>query len=227
MNLHFLKAVALLMFFSSTGLAWGDTPVDFSREIRPLLSDRCFKCHGPEEASREGGFRLDVQESALGEADSGEHPIVPGNVETSELISRITATDDTQMPPADSHKRLSKEEIDLLRRWVAQGAKWKEHWSLIAPRETALPKVRNKQWSRGAIDRLILSRLEQAGLSPSAEADKATLIRRVTFDLTGLPPTPEEVDAFIADKSEGAYEKLVDRLLKSPPLWRAHGTVLA
>ncbi len=210
-------AVLLLSSVGPAGRAWAAAPVDFSRDIRPLLSDRCFQCHGPEEATREGGFRLDIKESAFGEAESGKHPIVPGKVEASGLIARITSEDeDERMPSADSNKTLSKEEIELLRAWVEQGAQWKEHWSLVVPRRADLPNVKNEKWARHPMDRFVLARVEQAGLSPSAEADRATLIRRVTFDLTGLPPTSEETDAFTADGSDEAYERLVDRLLESP-----------
>ncbi|MSQ97547.1 MAG: DUF1553 domain-containing protein [Gemmataceae bacterium] len=191
--------------------------VDFAREIRPILSDRCFHCHGPDEKNRKGAFRLDQEKSALGRAESGEHPIVPGKPEVSELVRRITATDtDERMPPPDSGKTLSKRDIELLRAWVQQGAKWQEHWAFVRPVRLPLPPVKDERWPRGVIDRWVLARLEAEGLKPSPEAARQTLIRRVTFDLTGLPPTLQEIDAFIADRSEHAYEALVDRLLASP-----------
>lgn len=191
--------------------------VDFSRQIRPILSGKCFACHGPDAAERQGGFRLDVRESALGEAESGARPIVPGKAGESELIARITTDDaDLRMPPAESNKTLSREEQELLRRWIDQGAEYEQHWAYVPPRRPSLPEVKNKAWPRNAVDYFILARLEQEGLAPSPEAEKTQLLRRVTFDLTGLPPTPEEVDAFLRDNSPKAYEKVVDRLLNSP-----------
>ncbi|MBA3480395.1 MAG: DUF1549 domain-containing protein, partial [Pirellulales bacterium] len=193
-----------------------DDAISFDRDVRPILSDNCFACHGPEEASREGGFRLDVKESAFGEADSGSHPIVPGDVDSSELIARITSDDESlRMPPIDSHKTLSPQEIETLRRWIAAGAPWRKHWSLIPPARPELPTVKHANWSRGAVDQFILPRLEQEGLTPSPEADRATLLRRVTLDLTGLPPTTAEVEAYLADNRPDAYERAVDRLLAS------------
>jgi mono/diheme cytochrome c family protein len=192
-------------------------PVDFNREIRPVLSDKCYACHGPNEADREGGFRLDQKESVLGEADSGEHPLVSGDPDASELYRRMTTDDeDMRMPPNDSGKALTPEEIQRVRVWIEQGAPWQEHWAFTAPVRPDLPPVKDQAWPRNEIDRFILARLETAGLKPSAEADKATLLRRVTFDLTGLPPTLQEIDDFLADDSPQAYEQLVDRLLQSP-----------
>lgn len=197
----------------ATALNAGET-VNFSRDVRPILSSKCFKCHGPDEDNREGGFRLDEKESAFGEADSGERPIVPGDTSASELIARIVTDDvDLLMPPADSTKELTDEEIATLQRWVEEGANWQEHWAFIPPELAEVPTVTSPDWPRNAIDHFILARLDEAGLAPSKPADKRTLIRRVTFDLTGLPPTLAEIDAFLADTDEGAYERLVDRLL--------------
>jgi hypothetical protein len=191
--------------------------IDFDREIRPLLSDRCFRCHGPNEKDRKGGFRLDQEKSAFGMAESGEHPIVPGKPGSSELIRRITADDaNERMPPLESGKTLSKSEIELLRRWIQEGAIWRQPWAFVRPARPAEPQVKDSHWARTAIDRFVLARLETEGLKPSAEASRETLIRRLAFDLTGLPPTPQEIDAFLADSSDQAYEKLVDRLLASP-----------
>lgn len=193
------------------------TKVDFDREIRPILSDRCFRCHGPNEKDRKGGFRLDQEKSAFGMSESGEHPIVPGKPESSELIRRITADDVSQrMPPQDSGKTLSKSEIELLRRWIREGAVWRKHWAFVPPARPAEPQVKDSHWAANAIDRFVLARLEAEGLKPSPEARRESLIRRLSFDLTGLPPTPQEIDAFLADSSSQAYEKLVDRLLASP-----------
>lgn len=190
--------------------------IDFNRDIRPILSNKCFACHGPDANQRKAKFRLDKKESAFGTAESGEHVIVPGKLDQSELVARITTDDaDLQMPPADSKKSLKPEEIELLKQWVASGAEWSEHWAFITPTKPALPKVQNKEWCETPIDYFILNRLEQEKLKPNGQAAKESLIRRVTFDLTGLPPTLLEIDAFLADTSSGAFEKVVDRLLKS------------
>jgi hypothetical protein len=187
----------------------------FNRDIRPILSDHCFQCHGPDKSQRKAKLRLDVETEAFADR-GGYHAIVPGSTAKSELIRRVAAGDDKErMPPAGARK-LSAAQIDLLRRWVEQGAKWQKHWSLIPVQRQKLPACKNPAWPRNPIDRFILAPLEQEGLRPSAEANRATLIRRVTLDLTGLPPTPAEVHAFIADPSTQAYEKVVDRLLHSP-----------
>lgn len=206
--------VATLVVFVSARVH-GDE-IDFNLDIRPILSDKCFACHGPDDAHREGGFRLDQKDSAFGEADSGEHPIVPGQPDDSELIARITATDESiQMPPAETNKPLTQKEIELIREWISQGAVWQDHWAYITPVQPTPPAVDSDGWVTNEIDRFILQRINKAGLSPSELADRATLIRRVTFDLTGLPPTPEEVQAFLNDSSPDAYERVVDRLLAS------------
>jgi hypothetical protein len=192
-----------------------ESKIDFNRDISPIFSENCYACHGPDEKKRKADLRLDQSDSPFKKLESGKMPIVPGDLAKSELIRRITASDEDQMPPAKFGKQLSKAQIDLLSQWVKQGAKWQGHWAYITPERPAVPKVKKKSWPRNAIDNFILARLEKEGLKPSREADKTKLIRRVTFDLTGLPPTIEEVDAFLADKSANAYEKLVDRLLAS------------
>ena len=192
-------------------------PVSFSREIRPILSDNCFSCHGPDEQQRKAGLRLDVREAALKAAKSGAFAIVPGDVKKSALLKRVNSSDlDEVMPPPKSHKVLTSAQKLKLRQWIAQGAKYEEHWSFVAFAPVKLPAVRRKDWPRNPLDHFVLSRLESAALAPSTEAAKAVLIRRVTLDLTGLPPTLAEVDAFVADTTAQAYEKVVDRLLKSP-----------
>ena len=211
-----LRLAAVL--FLSNVVVFAETEVEFNRDIRPILSDKCFACHGPDASNRKTKLRFDIESSAKAELKSGVFAIVPGDPEKSELIRRITAGNTTlRMPPAYAgREKLIDSEIDLMRRWIGQGAHWQPFWSFIPPRRPAPPDVRDVDWPRNPIDRFILSRLEREGLSPSPEADKATLIRRLSLDLTGLPPTPPEVDAFLADASTDAYEKQVDRLLASP-----------
>ncbi len=206
-----------LGLFGSAVLGGEDDAIDFNRDIRPLLSDKCFKCHGPSEGSRQGGFRLDDPESSFGEADSGEHPIVPGDLDQSELYQRITSDDpDLCMPPADSNKTLSDQEIATIASWIQQGAPWQAHWAYIAPQKAELPAIKQADWPVNPIDHFVLARQEKAGLRPAPPADKLTLARRLAFDLTGLPPTQNEMAAFLSDNAPGAYERLVDRLLASP-----------
>lgn len=196
-----------------------DSDIQFNRDIRPILSDICFKCHGPDSTKRQAELRFDSAESALA-ARGGHAAIVPGKPEQSELIRRITSTDaDERMPPADSGLKLSAKQIELLRRWIEQGAVWQSHWSLIPPQRPALPSVHDAAWAANPIDRFVLGRLEQEGLVPSPEASPTTLIRRLTLDLTGLPPTPEEVEDFAQATlrtPHSALRTLVDRLLNSP-----------
>ena len=191
--------------------------VNFGRDIRPLLSDTCFVCHGPDEATRDSELRFDSREGAFVDL-GGYQAIVPGEPEKSELIARITSDDEgLRMPPPDAKRQLTDEQIALLKRWIEQGAEWEEHWSFVPPKKETPPSLSKlKDWPKNAIDHFVAARLENEKLSPSDEAAKETLIRRVTLDLTGLPPTLEEVDAFLADNSPDAYERLVDRLLASP-----------
>lgn len=192
-------------------------PPDFNRDIRPILSGHCLKCHGPDEDAREANLRLDVRESATAKLASETTAIVPGKPDASELVRRILSTDPNEMmPPPAANKALSAQQKQLLVEWIASGANYATHWSLVPPQQVALPAVNDPGWAQNAIDRFVLQRLEREGLQPSAPADRATLARRVHLDLIGLPPSPAEVDAFIADESPDAYEKLVDRLLASP-----------
>ena len=194
-----------------------EPPVDFSRQIRPILANNCFKCHGPDAAERKGGFRLDQRDSAIGEAESGEHAIVPSKPEDSELIRRISSADaDLRMPPPETKKSLTEAEKTLLSRWIAEGANYQTHWAFTAPVSPPLPDVRQADWARGELDRFILARLDREGLAPSPEASRTTLIRRLTLDLTGFPPTIGEVEAFLADERPDTLERLVDRLMASP-----------
>ena len=191
--------------------------VDFIRDIRPILSNTCFKCHGFDDKTRQANLRLDLAEGATAKTDSGAVAIVPGKSGESEIVRRLTAADASErMPPADSGKSVTPEQIELIKRWIDEGAEFKPHWSFVTPSRPAVPEVEQKQAIRNPIDNFVLARLEKEGLAPSPAADKVTLIRRVTLDLTGLPPTIEEVDAFLADDSPEAYAKVVDRLLKSP-----------
>ncbi|MCA9161556.1 MAG: DUF1549 domain-containing protein, partial [Planctomycetales bacterium] len=190
--------------------------VQFNRDVRPILADKCFACHGPDEAHREAGLRFDLEESAKALHD-GAAAIVPGQPDASHLITRITTDDaDLRMPPTDSGKELSQKEIDTLRRWIADGAKYESHWSFLPPSRPTVPEVDDEAWPVNDIDRFILARLQREGLRPSPEADRVTLIRRLSFDLVGLPPSAEDVAAFVADPDPSAYERAVDRLLASP-----------
>ena len=193
--------------------------IDFNRDIRPILSNNCFHCHGPDAKERkggnkkQGGLRLDTNEGMLTEFD-GIAAVVPGKPDESELILRITTDDKTDlMPPRKTGKKLAAREIELLTNWIKQGAPFARHWSYVKPKRPALPSVSNKSWPKNAIDYFVLSRLDREGLKPSPAADRYAIIRRLSLDLTGLPPTVEETDAFVNDKSANAYEKLVDRLL--------------
>jgi hypothetical protein len=196
-------------------------PIEYNRDIRPILSENCFPCHGADSASRKAGLRLDHFENATNKLDDDAIAIIPGQPEKSELVRRIFATDDDQMPPPEANKVLTAAQKELLKKWIAAGAVYEPQWSFIPPVKAPPPKVKNKKWVRNPIDNFILARLEQEKLKPNAEADKRTLIRRVTLDLTGLPPPPEAVAAFVKDQSPDAYEKLVDRLLASPQ-WGEH-----
>jgi hypothetical protein len=173
--------------------------IDFQREIRPLLADKCFACHGRDAEHRQGGLRLDERGAALGSGDSGEQAIVPGMPGKSELVRRIFSTDaDEQMPPPKAKKSLTAAEKELLKRWIAEGAEYKDHWAFSPPVKPAMPAVRNTAWPKNEIDRFILAKLEQEKLSPSPPADPLTLLRRVSLDLVGLPPTLAELDEFVA-----------------------------
>ena len=208
----------LLPFLLLGGTLAAQEPVRFNRDVRPILAEHCFRCHGPDAAARTAGLRLDSRADAVSALPSGAVALVAGDPEASELIARIEAEEDTlRMPPPDSGRPgLTTAQIDTLRRWVRQGAPYERHWSLVAPTRPAVPAVRDAAWPRNPIDRFVLAALESRSIRPSPPADPTTLIRRATLDLTGLPPTPEEVDAFLADASPDAYERLIDRLLASP-----------
>ncbi len=213
--------IALLSALVLTRAAGKDSAIQYNRDVRPILSENCFVCHGADAGSRKAKLRLDSFEEATASRNNSSPAIVPGKPQQSEAVRRIFDAGDDIMPPEQSHKKLTPEQKNLLKRWIADGAKYEPHWAFITPERPVLPKVKNERWVRNPIDKFILARLEQEKLPPSKEADRRTLIRRVTLDLTGLPPTPEEADAFVADNSPDAYEKVVDRLLSSPR-WGEH-----
>ncbi|MBX3441978.1 MAG: PSD1 domain-containing protein [Planctomyces sp.] len=187
---------------------------DFQRDIRPILSDKCFHCHGPDAHTREADLRLDDSEDAMRDRD-GRRAVDPERPQASLLLERISSSGDDRMPPPDSHKELTGDERDVLQRWILAGGRFDRHWAWIAPGRPDPPAVHDAAWPANDIDRFVLAALERQGLTPSPEADPATLVRRVTFDLTGLPPEPADVDAFVRDPSPAAWEALVDRLLAS------------
>jgi hypothetical protein len=197
-----MPVLTLMILFSAFMMA-ATKPVDFVREVRPILSDACFQCHGPDERGRMAKLRLDEKASAVPKANL--------------ILQRVTESRAARkMPPPHAKVQLSEAQIGTLKKWVEEGAQWQEHWSFASPQAPALPAIKLKQWPKTDVDRFVLAKLEQENLKPSAEADKPTLLRRLSLDLTGLPPTTQELDAFLADKTAGAYEKQVDRLLASP-----------
>jgi len=205
----------VLLFAARVGATWGAEPILFNRDVRPILSDRCFACHGPDAGSREAELRLDRRDEATKDR-GGYQAVVPGDPDSSELIIRVTSTDESErMPPPDVGKPLTKHQQDLLRQWIRQGAVWQAHWAWT---ELARPRVPDAagEPAGNAIDRFIRARLKHAGIKPAPRADRRTLIRRLAFDLTGLPPSPGEVRVFVRDDSPHAYADLVDRLLDSP-----------
>lgn len=214
-SLALLSAFALALPASVSAVA---NKVSFNRDVRPILSDQCFACHGLDAKKRKAGLRLDLAEDALKPNEDGVAAVKPGDLKASSLWQRITTTDeDDIMPPPESHKKITPEQRDILKRWIEQGAEYQAHWSFITPVAPAVPPLRTPHSAlRTPVDAFILARLDEDGLSQNAEADKETLIRRVTLDLTGLPPTLAEVDAFLSDTSPQAYEHVVERLLKSP-----------
>jgi hypothetical protein len=190
---------------------------DFNREVRPILSDHCFRCHGPDAGARKRGLRLDLADGATALLKSGKRAIVPGDLDASEAARRIASDDpDEMMPPPKMKHPLTDEQKKALLAWIKSGAEYRAHWAYVPPRASEAPAVKDAEWCRDAIDQFVLAKLESEGLTHAPEADRATLLRRVSLALTGLPPTPEETDAFAADSTPNAYEKQVDRLLASP-----------
>ena len=211
-----LLPAALIGLFGFASASRGDDKLQYNRDIRPILAENCFACHGPDSASRKAGLRLDQRDAAI---QAGA--IAPAKPSESEMIRRIHASGKEHMPPPVTKKVLTPAQEEKLARWIAQGAEYQKHWSLIAPTRPALPAVKNSGWVRNPIDRFILAKLEEKGLSPAPEADRRTLARRLSLDLTGLPPEPADVDAFVSDQSPDYYEKYVDKLLDSPH-WGEH-----
>lgn len=222
--LHPRLLLILLGCLSAIPAAAEETPqkplasaVRFDRDIRPLFSNHCYQCHGPDAGTREADFRLDTHAGASAELSGGGRAIVPGNLEESELYRRLTTDNaDERMPPAESGKPLSPAQIELIGRWIKAGAEWDEHWAFRPVARATPPGVKQPAWVKNPIDAFVLARLETEGLAPSPVADRRTLIRRLSFDLLGLPPSREEVAAFVADERPDSYEQLVDRLLASP-----------
>ncbi len=204
----FAVAFVLLPYLKAASPA-----VDFDRQIRPILSDNCFTCHGPDEKHRMAGLHFDTKDGAF----SKTGVIVPGDSAHSKMYLRVSNPNEAmRMPPTYSGRKLTPQQVETLKNWIDSGAKWETHWAFVPPKRPDLPPVKDEKWVRNPIDQFVLSKLESEGLSPSPETDRITLLRRVTFDLTGLPPSPAEVKSFLADHSPGAYEKVVDRLLASP-----------
>jgi hypothetical protein len=205
---------SLFVLLAVAAVAGAAEPIDFNRDVRPILSDKCYFCHGPDEKHRSAKLRLDVEREAKAERD-GTHAIAPGKPEESELVARITARDESErMPPKKANKPLTAAEIDVLTRWVKEGAKWSAPWAYVPPVRHPVPKVAG-DWPANWIDHFVAARLEKEGLKPSADAERVTLARRLFFDLTGLPPSAADVESFVADTDPRAVEKLVERLLAS------------
>ncbi len=212
-----IKSLIVLGLLASPLAIRAEEPIRFNRDIRPILTENCFACHGPDSASRKADLRLDRRADAIA-ADA----FVPGNVEESELVRRLHLDDPKEgMPPKASNKSLTAEQKELLKRWIAEGAVYEPHWSLIAPKQVASPEVKDAGWVRNPIDQFVMAELDRRGLKPAPEADRRSIARRLSLDLTGLPPSPADVQAFVDDKDEHAYEKLVDRLIASPR-WGEH-----
>src|SRR5262245_59381460 len=203
-----MRSLVTCVALAAAGTAAAESKVDFDRDVRPILADNCYVCHGPDDKARKADLRLDKPDGIKSVVDSK-------NPAESELVRRVTTTDkEDRMPPAKTGKTLSAAQVETLKAWVVQGAEYRGHWAFFAPKQSAVPAAGESR-AKNAIDHFIAERLAKEGLKPSPEADRATLIRRVTFDLTGLPPTPKEVDDFVNDPSPEAYRKVVERLLNS------------
>ena len=197
-----IRKILLLLtttFAVTSLLKAADAPLSFNRDVRPIIADACFHCHGPDSGTRKADLRLDTKKSFFG-GDGVDPVVIPGKPDESPLYDRLITKDpDDIMPPPDAHKDLKPEQIAIIRRWITDGAAWQPHWSFVKPEKPALPEVSKKDWVVNPIDQFILAGLDKAGLTPAPEADRHALARRVALDLTGLPPTPQEVEAFVAD----------------------------
>ncbi len=223
-----LQSLVVLFCGLFTQVLWAQKPapaspqVDFQRVVRPILSENCFHCHGPDANTRMADLRLDTREGVFAKRENGTPPVTPGNLQSSLVYQRITQADPAlRMPPESSHKVLTDAQKDILKRWIADGATWKEHWSFVPPSRASLPPVKAKDWVRNPVDAFVLAKLEAVGLEPAPEAERRALIRRLSLDLTGLPPAPAEVEQFVNDSSPQAYEQLVDRMMASKH-WGEH-----
>jgi hypothetical protein len=217
MQESFIKSFILVLAGACVTSVAAGKGLEYNRDVRPILSQNCFPCHGADSAARKASLRLDRSDDAIAPRKDTGPAITPGHPEKSELVRRIYATDpDDIMPPTKTRKVLKPEQKEVLKQWIAEGAKYEPLWSFIPPTRPPLPKVHNQRWARNPVDYFILARLESEGLTPAPEADRRTLVRRLTLDLTGLPPTPADVEAFVNDKSPAAYENLVDKLMASP-----------
>ncbi|HCS53146.1 MAG TPA: hypothetical protein DIW81_16385, partial [Planctomycetaceae bacterium] len=211
-----------LIFFAVYGVllianVFAEDVVDFQKDILPIISNHCFTCHGPDSATRESGLRLDQRDAATVAGDSGARAIVPGDISASEIIRRVTSQDpDVRMPPADGPKALDQKQIELLKAWIKNGAEYQSHWAFAPVVTPVVPKSGGSDWPRNEIDHFVFARLLDKQLKPVSEATRETLIRRVAFDLTGLPPTIDEVDEYLTDQSDQAYEQMLHRYLQSP-----------
>src|SRR5262245_42000181 len=217
--MRWLGGIALLFVLASQAAPKepATASIAFNRDIRPILAENCFPCHGPDSAARKAGLRLDQCDEAV-KAEA----IIPGDPQKSHIIERIFSDEpEFHMPPARTNKKLKPEQKELLKKWIAGGAEYQLHWSLIPPKRPQPPAVKNEAWIRNPVDRFILADLEKFGLQPAAEADRRTLARRLSLDLRGLPPTPQEVEGFVNDPSSDAYERYVDKLLDTPD-WGEH-----
>ena len=215
-----LTALALA---SSTSSAGEGVTFTYNRDVRPILAENCFPCHGPDSAARKADLRLDKRDAAIAAG-----AIAPGDLEASELIARISSADPKEvMPPPSTTKTLSQKQKDALRQWIASGAPYQLHWSLIPPARVGRPEVKNRPWARNPIDEFVLAKLEESGLKPAPEADRRTLARRLSLDLTGLTPEPAEVEAFVGDPDPDAYERVGVAVARLAPLGRASCSLLA
>jgi len=225
-SLRFPTATAVLSALGSCVVTVaGAADISFNRDIRPILAENCFSCHGPDSSGRKAGLRLDTEAGLFEKRKDDPAPVVRGKADQSELFKRLLSKDkDEVMPPPESHKELKPAEVAMLKRWIDAGAPWQGHWSFIAPQKGPLPAVKDESWPKSPLDRLILSKLEKSGLAPAPEAEPRVLFRRLHLDITGLPPKPTDVEAFLVDyqaQKEAALSQWIDRLMHTTA-WGEH-----